>query len=186
MTTYKENILSLDVIEHFDQYCKLLPTDDSSNYSWKEEFTKASGRPECFSQQFEGDERFMIQNDLYTNPESPFYKDKRIRNTNVAIQKYPKGASILCHSDRNIGSFTIFLNKEWGPNDGGMLHWETDEGDKCLLPKYNCGIIITTDGLNNKPGPKHWVSAVKSDTPRCAIQIFMYGDKLADNEIYID
>ena len=97
----------------------------------------------------------------------------------VAIQKYPQGAVLQAHKDRSVGSVTIFLNKEWDINDGGMFHWIDDNAKGngyCVLPKYNSAIIkMPNDTNTNELGQEHWVTGILGEKARSVIQMFIWG-----------
>jgi len=190
MIKYIDNFLSPNVIATLDKYCQILEDDNNSDTYWNPKFTKTTDRVSCFSNKVEGTELFELKEDIFNNPTNPFYKDKRIRNMSCAIQKYPKGAILSAHKDRSIGSVTIFLNKEWGINDGGMFHWLEDSAEgngHCVLPKYNSAVyMVLEEGTSNVLGPTHWVTEVLSETPRCCIQLFMWGEGDVDNTLAED
>lgn len=189
MIKYIDNFLSPNVIASMDKYCQIFEDDYNSDTYWNPKFTKETDRVSCFSNKVEGTELFELKEDIFHNPNNPFYKDKRIRNMSCAIQKYPKGAVLSAHKDRCIGSVTIFLNKEWGINDGGIFHWLEDDMDGqgySVIPKYNSAVYMISNDPNkrlNVVGPLHWVTEVLSDTPRCCIQLFMWGDGNPNNTL---
>ena len=190
MFEYVENFLSPHIIAKFDKYCALNESDTSSDYAWNPAFTKDNDNVECFTQKPTDNELWLLRDDIYHNKDNPLYQNKIVRNMDCAIQKYPQGAVLNAHKDRCVGSITVFLNKEWNKDDGGMFHWVDDDAEGngyCVLPKYNCAIINTPpkDHDNkNILGQTHWVTEVLRADPRCCIQMFIWGEGDANNTLY--
>ena len=124
MFEYKENFLN-EIIAVFDKYCELNEPISSTMLEFR--FTKYNDNVECFTQNPTDNEIWLLRDDIYNNISNPLYQNKHVRNMCVAIQKYPQGAVLSSHKDRSVGSVTIFLNKEWDINDGGMFHWIDDD-----------------------------------------------------------
>ena len=189
MFEYVENFLSPHVIAQFDKYCGLNEADESSDDVWNPAFTKYNDNETCFTQKCTDNELWLLRDDIFNNKDNPLYKNRVVRNMSCAIQKYPKGAVLQAHKDRCIGSVTIFLNKNWDINSGGMFHWIDDDAKGngyCVLPKYNCAILkMPPKGHNNKNslGQTHWVTEVLGNDTRSCIQIFIWGQGDANNTL---
>lgn len=179
MFEYKENFLTPEIIAVFDKYCELSKLDKSSDDAWNPRFTKYNDNVECFTQNPTDNELWLLRDDIYNNISNPLYQNKHVRNMCVAIQKYPQGAVLSSHKDRSVGSVTIFLNKEWDINDGGMFHWIDDDAKGngyCVLPKYNSAIIkMPNDTNTNELGQEHWVTEILGEKARSVIQMFIWG-----------
>tara|TARA_B100000963_G_C22577129_1_gene648991 strand:- start:39 stop:620 length:582 start_codon:yes stop_codon:yes gene_type:complete len=188
MFEYKENFLSPHIIAEFDKYCALNEADISSDDAWNSGFTKDNDNVECFTQKPTDAEIRLIKDDIFNNESNPFYKNKFVRNLCVSVQKYPQGAVLNAHKDRCVGSITVFLNKEWDRDDGGMFHWVDDNAEGngfCVLPKYNSAVIVLPGQENiNKIGQTHWVTEVLREDPRCCIQMFIWGEGDPNNTLY--
>ena len=179
MFEYKENFLTPEIIAVFDKYCELSELDKSSDDAWNSRFTKYNDNVECFTQNPTDNELWLLRDDIYNNISNPLYQNKHVRNMCVAIQKYPQGPVLSSHKDRSVGSVTIFLNKEWDINDGGMFHWIDDDAKGncyCVLPKYNSAIIkMPNDTNTNELGQEHWVTEILGEKARSVIQMFIWG-----------
>ena len=179
MFVYKENFLTPEIIAEFDKYCELSDSDGSSNDLWNPRFTKYGDNVECFTQNPTDSELRLLKDDIYNNKDNPLYQNKHVRNLCVAIQKYPQGAVLKAHKDSSVGAVTIFLNKEWDINDGGMFHWIDDNAEgkgHCVIPKYNSAIVkIPNDNNINDLGQEHWVTEILGEQARSVIQLFIWG-----------
>lgn len=179
MFEYKENFLTPEIIAEFDKYCELSDSDGSSNDLWNPRFTKYGDNVECFTQNPTDSELRLLKDDIYNNKDNPLYQNKHVRNLCVAIQKYPRGAVLKAHKDSSVGAVTIFLNKEWDINDGGMFHWIDDNAEgkgHCVIPKYNSAIVkMPNDNNINDLGQEHWVTEILGEQARSVIQLFIWG-----------
>lgn len=169
---YIENVLSSDVIEHFYQrYSSISPHDQSSHYIWDEKMTGNGSMIPTWSTQIDGSDRALLRTDLYTNPSSPFYKSKDVKHCDVAVLKYPKGSSCPEHIDTAIGAMTVFLNKSWSVDKGGLFQYLHKDQWHTVIPKFNCAVYSLYDV--QQTGPEHKVTEVLTDDVRCVLQIFM-------------
>ena len=76
------------------------------------------------------------------------------------------GSCILWHNDPNKFAITIYLNKEWDPNDGGYFIYEDDKILKSIPPQGNLAVV-------QKQNVQHRTSKTSLGAPiRMSIQIF--------------
>jgi hypothetical protein len=145
MYCYRNNVLSDELIDSLNaKYARVLDTDLSSYDIWPKEATQDNSLPESFATNIEGAERMAIIDYLYSNADSPFYKDKRVRASRIAVQKLLDSGSIPVHTDTCVASMTLFLNKD--NIGGGEFFWIDDDGfEHCVVPKYNKGIFTIAE-----------------------------------------
>jgi len=139
----------------------------SSNYEWNEDVRHDSAPVFTIKLKPELREKFkeaLKRANLY---------DESIHQPleHATLYVWTRESYIPLHSDARYGvAFTVYLNREWDYNDGGMLHWldpETQEW-KAFLPSFN------TCAINNK-GVDHATTPVKSkDKFRITIQCFIF------------
>ena len=89
-------------------------------------------------------------------------------NMAMSYQIMPYKSGISKHSDGNkkFGA-TLYLNKHWDIDYGGLLIYE-DDGLKALCPKYNTLMI-------NTPKHLHLVTAVTNAAPESRITLQIFG-----------
>ena len=145
MYLVQDNVLSTELVDRLhEKYARILDTDLSSYKIWPKEVTQDNSLPESFASNIEGVERINIITELYNNPDSPFYKNKMIRNGRIAIQKLLDGGSIPVHSDVCVGSLTLFLNKDI--IQGGEFYWiDCNGAEHQVSPAYNRGVYTLAD-----------------------------------------
>ena len=85
------------------------------------------------------------------------------------VFQYYSGVAVHNDGTRTFGA-TIYLNKEWDANWGGIFLWKEDEDDeimKGILPKPNMMVL-------NDEREMHMVTSISPDCkePRCSIQIW--------------
>jgi len=85
------------------------------------------------------------------------------------VFQYYSGVSVHDDGDRKFGA-TIYLNKQWDANWGGIFLWKENEKDeimKGVLPKRNMMVL-------NDEKQLHMVTSISPDCkePRCSIQIW--------------
>jgi len=166
---YAENILSDELLETLSKYCNMNSHDETH---W---FLKAR-----YKSNIEQSDKLLIIDYLIKNQQSPFYKDRRLLVKNkMHLNKLGVGGALPPHTDTVCGSLTVFLNKEWSTDDGGIFVWtDTDGKQHSVIPKYNCGVWDRWDSPTT--GSLHEVTV--SNKPRYSLQIF-YG--IGNNEINI-
>jgi hypothetical protein len=94
-------------------------------------------------------QQLRILEELYGNPNLPFYKEKRLLKDlglPMRINNFLPGGGFPPHTDFAWGSMTLFLNKEWNEEWGGNFVWYEDDDTEqengiAITPKYNCGIL---------------------------------------------
>jgi Rps23 Pro-64 3,4-dihydroxylase Tpa1-like proline 4-hydroxylase len=87
----------------------------------------------------------------------------------VMLYVWTKNSYIAEHSDSHGKAITIYLNKEWKYNDGGMFNWFDEESQewKSVLPSFNLAIVNNSKTL-------HGTSPVKADDKfRITLQCFV-------------
>lgn len=80
------------------------------------------------------------------------------------------GSYIGKHSDGpDRKTMTLYLNKEWGIEDGGIFHWydESLKEWKTIIPKYN-SLVVNTGGLFHYTTP-----TLNKEKFRVSLQIFI-------------
>lgn len=85
------------------------------------------------------------------------------------VFQYYAGVAVHDDGDRKFGA-TIYLNKHWDANWGGIFLWKENEDDEVLkgiLPKQNMMVL-------NDERQMHLVTPISPDCkePRCSIQIW--------------
>jgi hypothetical protein len=84
------------------------------------------------------------------------------------LHLFSRGSFIPWHNDYNYKyTGTIYLNKEWNKNLGGLFIYEDGEELKCIEPKFNSGIFF-------EPPMGHTTSLTAINAPlRESLQIFV-------------
>lgn len=80
-----------------------------------------------------------------------------------------KNSYIPLHTDGIYSkAITVYLNKNWQYDDGGMFNWfdETSNEWKNITPNFNKAVI-------NDLGYQHGITPVKSSIPRITLQAFL-------------
>ena len=89
----------------------------------------------------------------------------------VNYYRWPPHSYIPMHDDgHRVAAATIYLNKEWYPNWGGLFLYKRDEDPQIntFFPSYNCCVINNNQIL-------HGTSAVTSEAQdRETVQVFWY------------
>lgn len=175
MFTYIENILPLALAEkiHKDHF-EIKDTDKSSYDRWNDFSTGNKTLPEVYIEPLSKGVVLEITTHLYNDPNSPFYHDKLIRNTDGAVQKYPTGSILPMHRDSALYSITIFLNKDWTAEDGGQFAWRDDETNilQLVQPKFNCGVFYK--GSMDTKSSYHGMPVNLSQKTRVGLQLFTW------------
>lgn len=97
--------------------------------------------------------------------------DNKLKDLNIFTQMcvFSRGSCIPLHSDKDyyLGA-TVYLNKRWSSENGGLFLFESDSYLNVVVPKYNRCVI-------NYKHNYHMVSQVSSniEEPRITIQIFV-------------
>ena len=184
MFEYIENILPIELAE---KICKghfsIKDSDKSSYEHWPKSATKANTLPEVFIELLPKSVVLEITSHLYSHPESPFYGDKLIRNTDGAVQKYPTNSTLPMHRDRALYSVTVFLNKDWKAEEGGQFRWiedsyvnsDDEESNRIvhmITPKFNCGVVYK--GNMEATSELHGMPTNTSHHNRVSLQLFVW------------
>lgn len=175
MFTYIENILPLSLAENiYKNHFEIKDTDISSYDHWESFSTGNRTLPQVHIEILSKNVVLDITTHLYTDPKSPFYGDKLIRNTDGAVQKYPTDSILPMHRDSALYSMTIFLNKDWTAKDGGQFAWRDDETDILHLvqPKFNCGVFYK--GSMDTKSAYHGMPKNLSQKTRVGLQLFTW------------
>jgi len=172
MFKYIENILSDNIIDYlYDKYYSISHTDESSHDIWDSKMTEDKNLPPVYTTQLSGKDKTQIQFELFNRIQSPFYNMKDVKHCDAAIIKYPTGTKLPYHIDTSIASMTIFLNKKWRADDGGIFQWVEESGIKGVVPKYNCGVYAIFD--SQQQGAEHGATEVIGKDHRAVLQIFL-------------
>lgn len=89
----------------------------------------------------------------------------------VQLYVWHRSASIAMHDDNGRYGCTIYLNKEWDINCGGLFVWESPDGLRALNPTYNMMVL-------NSDQEEHMVTPVSpyAEDFRYTIQIWFVPD----------
>ena len=175
MFNYIENIFPQDLIDSLHNNYITVKEDDLTGHDiWPPLMTVDKTLPINYTEHISKKDKLLVLSFLFDNEDSPFYKDARIRFTNIAIQKISPGSRIPRHSDTALGSLTVFLNKEYDTSNGGEFIWwpnEESEVSYSVIPKYNCGVWALYNEGDVWP---HEVTTV-NNYARVSIQFFIWG-----------
>ena len=161
-----ENFLSDDLIDNINEYVKNSDKNQNwySNSRWNKNIVKNSGLVTILPIQFFSEELIA----------SFTLHDNKFEEYSFCFQYYEwhRGSYIPWHNDysHDFGA-TIYLNKEWCVEDGGIFFY-TETGHisdlKCIYPKYNTLVL-------NDSNEFHHVSLVNyhAQTERKTIQIWI-------------
>ena len=143
------------------------PKNIWTNLKWHESLTTNSGLVLCIrpSDQIEKQIEDILLEKQILNLE----KEKKISETGISINVWGRGSYITAHPDLNYSkAITIYLNKQWNYNDGGIFHWQNFESKEwnSISPTFNKAVI-------NESGIMHGVSPVQSNF-RITLQIFVH------------
>ena len=175
MFNYIENIFPQDLIDSLHNKYMTVKEDDQTSYDlWPPLMTEDETLPINYTEHISKKDKLLVLSSLFDNKDLPFYKDSRLKYTNIAIQKISPGSRIPKHSDNAIGSLTVFLNKEYDTSNGGEFIWWDNEETKVsysVIPKYNCGVWAL---YNEEDVFPHEVATVNNYT-RVSMQLFVWG-----------
>ena len=165
MKIYK-NVLNETTIEKIYSLIKKTSTDfDPSwctSYSWNKNIVEKSSFVLIYKLSQNKKILNLVLNDLKK------LKEFKIKNIHVMIYIWGIGSYIPFHEDpvSNIAA-TIYLNKTWDKNDGGLFLYETKKGVKGVVPEYNKMIV-------NDKNESHCVTSVLPSIKeeRFTLQIF--------------
>lgn len=173
MFTYIEDILSIELIDKlYDKYYQISDTDESSHDIWHEKMTENKTLVPTYTVQLSGKDKMLIQYELFNRIGSPFYNMKDVKHCDAAIIKYPTGSKLPFHIDTAIASCTIFLNKSWTLENGGIFQWvDRNNITHDVVPKYNCGVYSYYG--EQQEGAEHGATEVLGENHRAVLQIFL-------------
>jgi hypothetical protein len=144
------------------------PVKTWTNYAWSDSIIGKNSSVFCISIP----DRYLkeIEDTLISRGILNTETDKLITETRSAmIYVWMPGSYIPYHSDAKYSkAVTVYLNEEWGFNDGGFFTWRepNDEDWVCVIPHFNLGIV-------NAFGLEHGTTPVTSDKLRVTVQIFL-------------
>ena len=85
------------------------------------------------------------------------------------------GSFLGKHSDgENRKAISLYLNKDWGVEDGGIFVWYSDSSEewKAIVPEYNLAVY------NTEKGAAHFTTPVLAKNKfRVSLQIFIFAQK---------
>ena len=155
--TYSECLSELS--ENFNKRCWA-----SSLFMWSEEIHDGI-KGSCISAKVSTTLSEKIEKDIQKYlPQT--YKSLYLQ---FHVFQYYSGVAVHNDGDRKFGA-TIYLNKEWDANWGGIFLWKENQNDDLLngvLPKPNMMVL-------NDEKQIHMVTPISPDCkePRCSIQIW--------------
>ena len=90
----------------------------------------------------------------------------------VSMNMWLKGSGITFHNDANYAfGATIYLNKKWNPDHGGIFIWEVSPRQyRGVCPEFNTMIL-------NNLGQHHQVTAISPYAKENRISIQIFGEK---------
>lgn len=92
--------------------------------------------------------------------------------THMCMNMWLKGSGITFHNDANYAfGATIYLNKKWNPDDGGIFIWEVGRRQyRGVCPEFNTMVL-------NNLGQHHQVTAISPYAKENRISIQIFGEK---------
>ena len=118
-----------------------------------------------------------LTTDLSKNLEEDLIKDVRgflpeHSATHVLVYMWLKGSGIVFHNDSNYAfGATIYLNKKWNPDHGGIFIWEVAPRQyRGVCPEFNTMVLNTL-------GQNHQVTAISPYAKENRITIQIFGEK---------
>jgi hypothetical protein len=138
-----------------------------TNLTWHDSLTDGSSLVLCIRPTEELEKK--IEDLLLEKGILDLSTDQRITQTGAAINVWGRGSFITEHTDHNYSkAVTVYLNKDWIFNHGGIFHWKSLEtGDwYSVSPHFNKAVV-------NGGGIPHGISPVQSDY-RITLQIFVH------------
>jgi hypothetical protein len=98
---------------------------------------------------------------------TPFFPEHS--SAHISMNMWLKGSGITFHNDANYAfGATIYLNKKWNPDHGGIFIWEVSNRQyRGVCPEFNAMVL-------NDLGQNHQVTAISpyAKDARITIQIF--------------
>jgi hypothetical protein len=98
-----------------------------------------------------------------------YARDESLKRTKtVMLYIWPAGSYIPSHRDSTHGkAITVYLNKDWQTDDGGLFCWGDGPTYSCILPSYNTAV-------ENSMSENHFTTPVNSkEKLRFSLQIFI-------------
>ena len=138
-----------------------------TNLKWHDSLVANSGLVLCIRPPKEI--KNQIENNLIEKNFLDLEKEKRISQTGINVNVWGRGSYITAHPDLSYSkSITIYLNKNWNYNDGGIFHWQNSNNKEwnSVAPTFNKAVI-------NQSGVMHGISPVQSNF-RITLQIFIH------------
>ena len=139
-----------------------------TNAAWSEDIVQDSSMVLCI--QMPNHFAIEYQNELESKGLFDKTKDKQLVDSKSAmIYVWSKNSYIPTHNDAVYSkAITIYLNKNWSYNDGGLFHWQDSESLvwNSISPTYNKAVV-------NDSGYLHGITPVKSKEFRITAQTFL-------------
>lgn len=140
-----------------------------TNTAWQKEIVKDSSLVLCM--QMPNIIALKVQKELEAMQEFDPKKHKQLIDTGGSlIYLWGKDSYIASHTDYAYSkAITVYLNKDWSYNDGGLFNWKDENNNKwnMTIPSFNKAIINTS-------GSEHGTTPVKSEQLRITAQIFLH------------
>jgi Rps23 Pro-64 3,4-dihydroxylase Tpa1-like proline 4-hydroxylase len=140
-----------------------------TNFRWHSDLNQESTPVLCYSMPKSLSKQiipFLKKNDLFSNETEESLREEM----KFMIYVWTKGSWINWHGDAHAKqAVTIYLNKDWHYNDGGLFIWqdETTSELKVVEPKFNTLVY-------NEGSMMHGTTPVTSSTSlRITVQGFM-------------
>lgn len=136
---------TIDKIQTFVEENRHLPIWHT-NSAWISRIKKHSSQVSCLdiTEKFSEDiKKIFVE-----------YNNKFINYTFVTLYyEWNRGSYIPCHIDSNhIIAATLYLNKDWDIEDGGIfMYYENNNDDnlKCIFPKYNSLVLSERNEIHH-------------------------------------
>ena len=154
-----DNVLDEQLIQEIQDYIKNTEEHRSNYKSWSTSMIKVSSPILLFN----------LNEDLYnkvkTNPKLNIQHEK---DMSIHYAVYPRLSYIPWHTDSHVKkAITIYLNKTWDIDYGGLLCYNSNDEFKCIVPEYNKAVEL-------KGNTPHSVLTVNMNAPmRETLQIFV-------------
>jgi len=140
-----------------------------TNSAWGKEFIADSSMVLCI--QMPNDLAQEYQNELEQKGLfDPTQHKQLVESGSAMIYVWSRNSYIPTHADAIYSkTITVYLNKRWSYNDGGLFHWQEKDSLewKTISPTYNKAVV-------NDSGFLHGTTPVKSIDFRITVQTFVH------------
>ena len=153
-----------------------------------------------FFMYFTNEHHEAILEELYSNENTPLYRNKKMmRRHHMYLQRFIPGSWLPLHRERCYGVVTLYINPDenWNEDNPGpkFIYYDTDDLNNLEEHKFsydipcNSATIFTTADPNSAPqyNMYHRVEYNESEHSRYALQMFYGPSELSDGKtIHLD